>query len=466
MMLHSPAYFVLLLLSVLLSRRLSQRPRKLVLLGLSLAFYASFDFRYPLLLLGLALITYLLARRIERQRQARVSALLSVAISLGLLIYFKYLPLIQQGLLGPSAPPPEGLLLPVGISFYVFQVIGCTIDLLRRRLVCCPPLTDYLLLLVYFPRLLAGPLVSNREFLDQLSRPAASPEPGADQASYLLLLRGAVKKIVLADGLASLAEVAFATADLSPAVPIPAPLYWQGFFLYAIQIYADFSGYTDLARGSAALLGFRLPENFNRPYAAHSITDFWNRWHMSLTRWFREYFFYPLTRALIRRRGSNAIVQVLVNAATMLLIGTWHGAGWTYLVWGGWHALLLTLEKAAPRRAEGRWPRWIAQPVTFLLVSLGWVIFRSTDLTSAWFFFQGMFSGFGWRWSAEFLPAVILSFGLLGVLEASFWQPGSAGRTRAQLEVALIASLLLIGALMLLRLAAQADLPAFIYAQF
>ena len=220
----------------------------------------------------------------------------------------------------PLPPTPEGLLLPIGISFYTFQGISYIIEIYRKKITPAA-FPDLALYLAFFPKLIAGPIVSPGAFMAWLNNPSARLESSTRNEALRLIFSGLVKKIIIADNLASLADVAFRAAALPNGASLLPMLFWQGFYLYAIEIYADFSGYTDLARGSALLLGLRMPENFRQPYLATTIADFCNCWHMSLTQWFREYLFFPLSRWLLTRskRRWSQLIQITVNLIVMII---------------------------------------------------------------------------------------------------------------------------------------------------
>jgi D-alanyl-lipoteichoic acid acyltransferase DltB (MBOAT superfamily) len=227
-------------------------------------------------------------------------------------------------------------------------------------------------------------------------------------------------------------------------------LYWQGFYLYTFQIYADFSGYTDIARASALLLGFDLPENFQQPYLSSTPAVFWNRWHMTLTQWFREYLFFPVSRwlSLATGRRRPRLVQATANLLTMTLIGLWHGPGWTFVAWGLWHGVLLTLERLSGLKPAGRLQKIAAGLVCFHLVALGWVLFRADTFAAAARFVRGMLAFEQMGWLPNFLPPVLLAGGLIFALDA------------------LAAGLLAVAGLTLLKLVNGGDARPFIYGQF
>lgn len=473
MLLHTPAYLIFLLAVVLIYWLLPAVVRKPLLLVTSYIFYAWFNLRFLTLLLGLTLANYLIGLAIHANRRPRLLAWSSVAINLGVLAVFKWsgffvdsLRAVFEAIGLANLPPGLSLLLPLGISFYSFQAIAYTTEIYRKKTTPAD-LLDFALYLAFFPKLIAGPLVRPGQFLRQLRQPAVRPATEEVQAALGLLLIGLVKKVVIADSLASLSDVAFRAAARPPGeVAFPSLLFWQGFYLYSFLIYADFSGYTDIARASARLLGFGLPENFQQPYLSRTITLFWNRWHMSLTQWFREYLFFPLSRTLLGRFGSrySRTIQVLVTLVTMILIGVWHGAAWTFVVWGVWHGLLLVFDQQANLHSDRRWQTAAAGIITFHLVGIGWVIFGSSSLAAAGRFLQGMFNfsqPIGWQ---TFVPpvllAALLSFGI---------DLGQSGRLRLPAPVRpvlFVSGVVVVVCLVMLSLAHGVNARPFIYGRF
>lgn len=409
MSLHTPAYLLFLLVITLVYWGIpGAHRRKLLLLAASFIFYALFDWRFLLLLLGLILFAYWVGWRIFRGPGKKAWAVCGVALVLGLLVLFKYANFFLDSLTG--APDALQLLLPVGISFFTFQAISYLLEIYRGKLPPAGSLVDLALYLAFFPKLIAGPLVRPRQFLEGVNRLPVKPDGAVLRAGFLRVLLGLFKKVLIADSLAGMADAAFRAASLPDGAGYPTPLFIQGFYLYAIQIYADFSGYTDIARGSAALFGFTLPENFQQPYLSTRLTAFWNCWHMSLTQWFREYLYFPIVRAWLIRTGRRwpRLIQAAANLVTMTLIGLWHGASWTFVAWGSYHGLLLTLETLVGWKPQKTWQRWIGQFVTFHLVACGWILFRSSSFTAAGRFFQGLFSFQQMDWAGAYLPAIFL----------------------------------------------------------
>ena len=282
---------------------------------------------------------------------------------------------------------------------------------------------------------------------------------------------GYLKKIIIADSLGSLSSTAFHAAATGQALTFNTPLYIQGFYLFAFEIYADFSGYIDIARASAALLGIQLPENFKQPYLATSLGVFWNRWNMTLTQWFREYLYFPLTRALSQRteRRHPQLVQVITNLITMLLIGLWHGPAWTFIAWGGWHGCLLSIESMLKIKPASVRHSLIQGIITFHLVGIGWVLFRSESLTAAVNYLHALFSFNNMEWLPYYLPSIILTAALVFGIDLLTVYQARLGRLSYLKEfrpALVIASVILLSSLFLLTFARGSAVRPFIYGQF
>ena len=348
----------------------------------SYAFYGWWRADCVGLMLSLTVLNYvggLLIARSGRRGARRVWLAVSVTGSLGILGFFKYADFVlgtwNAVAGGLRLGGPVGLLgvvLPVGISFYAFQSMSYPIDIYRGT--CGPTrrFIDFACYVSLFPQLIAGPIVRYREIEGQLAERRHTAEKFAQ--GLVLFTLGLAKKVLLADALAPVAAAAF------DGGPTGATLAWVGLVAYAFQIYFDFSGYSDMAIGLGLMLGFEFPQNFNVPYQATGLRDFWRRWHMSLSRFLRDYLYFSLGGS--RRGVGRTYVNVL---ATMLLGGLWHGANWTFVLWGGYHGVLLCIERALGGRTPlSRLPRAAKCAGTFLLVTLGWVLFRSTSLGRAW----------------------------------------------------------------------------------
>jgi len=303
------------------------------------------------------------AKSAGRTGTAKGIAAFLILLCLGVLFFFKYFNFFAQTFLPAGAA--IDVILPVGISFYTFTAIGCYADVLRGESAPAPSFSSALLLIAFWPHLAAGPILRSRNILNNVE----VPEPltvASVQLSFLLIASGLVKKLLLADNIGSYVNwnIDYGVANLSMLGA------WSVVTGFAVQIYADFSGYSDMAIGFALLLGFRLPANFNYPYLASSITDFWRRWHISLSTWFRDYVYYPLggnRHGLLRACGSILLV--------FLLSGFWHGAGIGFLIWGAAHGVLLALEKVF-FKPYMRVPAFIRWFITMFAVLVLWAFFR------------------------------------------------------------------------------------------
>jgi alginate O-acetyltransferase complex protein AlgI len=363
------------------------RARLVWLLVASIYFYASWNPWLITLILFSAAVDYATALLLERTQvpwRRRLLLFVSVGTNLGLLAYFKYANFFLdtvgslQRLWGlPTRGTALNVILPLGISFYTFETISYVVDVYRGRTRAVRSLLDYALYIMFFPHLVAGPIVRPRDFLPQLRREKRFRWSRL-QVGLRCFLVGLFKKAVLADHLAAVIDPVFAAPG-----SYGSSATWLAVLGYAAQIYCDFSGYSDMAIGLAHTLGFHLPANFHMPYFAGNIAEFWRRWHMSLSSWLRDYLFIPLggSRGTKWQTCRNLLV-------TMLLGGLWHGANWTFVLWGFYHGMLLVLHRLLPSWAK---PGWLVRPVlkpiavatTFLSVCIGWVLFRSPSLAGA-----------------------------------------------------------------------------------
>ena len=354
------------------------------LLAASLVFYGWWDrWAVPVLLVSIG-FNYLVARRIEASGGKGRSWWLAAGVSgnLAALAFYKYRVFILgnlDGLLGTTTLPPAAAL-PLGISFFTFTQIAFLVDL-KRREATVPALPRYGLFVTFFPHLIAGPLYHHAQVMPQFSRPGAFRLAGTDFVAGLdLLAIGLFKKCVIADSLAPYADIVF--GDAGKGIVPGTAAAWAAILCYTFQIYFDFSGYSDMAMGLARMLGIRLPANFEAPYRAANIVEFWRRWHMTLSAFLRDYLYIPLGGN--RHGKARRYVNLL---ATMSLGGLWHGAAWTFVLWGALHGLMLCVNHffhaVFPVRAAG-WPRkGSGIALTFTAVALGWVLFRAPDIPSA-----------------------------------------------------------------------------------
>lgn len=372
------------------------RFRWLLLLVASLYFYATFKLAYVLLLLGVALVVYLVGLSMGTdQGPGRRSSLLAVGVvaALAPLLVFKYFDFFAastDALLlrarpegSPSLLPRLGLLLPVGLSFYTFSCVSYLADIYRGKLAPERHIGRFALYIAFFPKLLAGPIERATTFLPQILRPVRFTPEGVTLGLQLVLW-GLFKKVVIADRLAAFVDTTYQTPGFASPVALVIATYF-----YAFQIYCDFSGYTDIAIGATRVLGLNLMDNFRRPYFARSVPEFWsrNRWHISLNAWFRDYLYIPLGGSRVSR--PRFYFNIL---AVYMVSGLWHGAAWTFVIWGGLNGLLHLLSMAAAglkqKVAQGvRLPAPLGSLlgilVTFHLILVTWVFFRAASLSDA-----------------------------------------------------------------------------------
>ena len=359
---------------------LPAKVRNAVLAISSLAFYAVGGGKFVLLLSTCMVINYLAGLGVDApwakaRPRLRVAILVgAVAADLSILVYWKYAGFVSGQLHEVfQAVPPLQVLLPIGISFFTFHHISYVVDVYRGSRPAQRSPVQFVTYIAMFPQLVAGPIVRYHEISEQLAESRAGQRMADLAAGFPRFALGLAKKVIIADAVAPIANVVFST----PAGQLDWTTAWIGVIAYTIQIYFDFSGYSDMAIGLARMFGLRLPENFNRPYSAVSITDFWRRWHMSLSRWFRDYVYIPLGG----NRGSTGSTYRNLFIV-FVLTGVWHGANWTFLVWGLFHGGMLAFERVTglAKAEPGRWliPRRI---LTLLLVMVGWVIFRAESLS-------------------------------------------------------------------------------------
>lgn len=403
--------------------------KNLVLLLGSLVFYAWGEPRFVLLLLLSATLNYGAGLAIARDpRRAKAWLAAGVSANLALLAWFKYAGFLAEAVksaLAADFPVPH-ITLPLGISFFTFQGISYLVDVYRGEVRAQASFLRFATYKALFPQLIAGPIVRYRQIAGEMGQRVLTNERML--AGLQIFALGLAQKVLIANTLALPADRLFGAdhAELS------APTAWLGLLCYTLQIYYDFCGYSNMAIGLAHMLGFSFPPNFDRPYSARSLTEFWQRWHISLSSWFRDYLYIPLGG---NRRGP---LRTYFNLGLVfLLCGLWHGAAWTFVVWGAWHGAWLIVERMGLRGGLERLPRPLAQGFTLLLVMLGWVWFRAPDLPSAFSYF-GALSGASVQagahpWQAEIasLELVTIAIGLAGALLPTGGAPGQVVRRYA-----------------------------------
>jgi alginate O-acetyltransferase complex protein AlgI len=403
MLFDSPVYFLFLTVVVFTYWSLQRRAQNLLLLGASYFFYGWWDWRFLLLMAASTTIDFLVARRLSPTRPTpsrRLLLIVSLALNFTFLGFFKYFDffvgsaadaLRALGLSSVSVPLLQ-VVLPPGISFYTFQEVAYIVDVYKGKLEPADDFVDYALFISLFPHLIAGPIQRPSHLLPQVQR-----ERRVDHQrifdGLLLIASGLFRKCIIADNCALIANAAF-DGRLGPPSFFVVLL---GVYAFAWQIYGDFSGYSDIARGSAQLMGFHFMVNFRQPYLATSLQDFWRRWHISLSTWLRDYLYIPLGGSAhgVRRTLGNLM-------ATMLLGGLWHGANWTFVIWGAIHGGGLALERLALGRSRipgelilepgrsGRTGKWAKRILIFHLVGVAWIFFRARSVSESGAFLRAL----------------------------------------------------------------------------
>lgn len=395
MVFNSIQYAVFLPAVLVLYWRLSHRRQNAFLLVASYLFYSAWDYRFCALMVLSTVVDYTVGRLLATTHDERRRKLLfatSLAVNLAVLGFFKYFNFFIDsatealGWLGFQGDfPTLRILLPVGISFYTFHGISYTFDVYRREIEPANDPLDFAVFVAFFPQLVAGPIGRAHLQLPQFERPRNRPESGQVRSAAFLILLGLFKKVAIADALAPFVDQIFSGGSTRSWIDL-----LVGAYAFAFQIYGDFSGYSDIARGSSRLLGIELPDNFAQPYLSRNVTEFWRTWHISLSTWLRDYLYV----ALGGNRGSRARTYRNLML-TMLIGGLWHGAAWTFVIWGALHGMLLVAERARGVRV----PRCPEPPsrtdalrvfATFNVVCLTWVFFRSETLGQALSYLAGI----------------------------------------------------------------------------
>jgi D-alanyl-lipoteichoic acid acyltransferase DltB (MBOAT superfamily) len=372
------------------ARRHSPRAGILVLVGASLVFYGAWRPIYLLLLTASIAANFSLGLLMEDPFRRRTVGMAGVALNLALLCYFKYTDFIFDSInMLTGVPLPFlNIVLPLGISFFTFQQIAYLVDVMRGAPVE-RDILSYGLFVSFFPHLIAGPLVHHAEMIPQFKRERTSRSALLAARGLAIFAAGLFKKVVIADNLAQFVSPVFAHLDAGGGVTTS--WAWLATLSYTLQIYFDFSGYSDMAIGLALMFGIRLPVNFRSPYKALSIVDFWRRWHITLSRFLRDYLYIPLGGN--RLGGQRRYLNLML---TMLLGGLWHGAGWNFLIWGGLHGLYLCANRLWQERrtvavSASRLATTLSWSITFFAVVIAWVFFRARTLAGAWQMLGGLF---------------------------------------------------------------------------
>lgn len=433
-MVFSSAIFLCAFLPVLLViyRILPQRYRNPLLLLASILFYAWGAPQFIFVIVGTTVIDFYLVRWMDalpngRKRNAVLA--FTVIINVALLFYFKYMNFFIENVNAvfhavgwQQSIPWTSLALPIGISFYTFESLTYVIDVYRRIHKPQDNIWDYQLYILLFPKLIAGPIIRYHDLADQIHGRAAEDNDTNRLLGFYRFCIGLGKKVLIANVLAEFVDRVYGDAAGMGGIPpetLGAITAWMAAIAYTFQIYFDFSGYSDMAIGLGRMFGFRFPENFNNPYVATSISDFWRRWHITLGSWMRNYLYIPL--------GGNQVSpsRLYFNLWMVFLIsGLWHGASWNFIAWGAYHGFFLVLERAFLSKWLAKLPRVLNVVYAFTTVVFGWVLFRLENMQQAWAYLGAMF-----RWEGTYIPLdshALAMFGLATVFAFFLLLPKSS----------------------------------------
>jgi alginate O-acetyltransferase complex protein AlgI len=459
----SAVYLVFLVLVVLAYWRMRHEGQNRFLLAASYFFYGWWDWRFLLVMIASTAMDFAIARAISTSTapSKRKSLLVaSLVINFSILGFFKYFNFFIDSavrfaaVLGLHSIPHAlfSIILPPAISFYTFQEVAYIVDVYYGRVAAATSFVDYGLFISFFPHLIAGPIQRPSHLLPQVQEPRVADERRIYDG-VMLILSGLFRKCVIADSCGALANAAFAGRMGSTAIAA-----FIGMYAFAWQIYGDFSGYSDIARGSAQVLGFHFMVNFRQPYLATSLQDFWRRWHISLSTWLRDYLYIPLGGS---KHGERQTYRNLFT--TMLLGGLWHGANWTFVLWGGLHGAGLAVERALGL-AKTATSTWLRRILVFHFVCFGWILFRASSIGAAWTYL-GQFAHWSWRPTYVAALSYLVIFTLpLFLIDLRLEHTGEeyllqTGRYRWQVAAAA-------AAVIAVAMLSQGESSAFIYFQF
>ncbi|NLG05675.1 MAG: MBOAT family protein [Clostridia bacterium] len=404
MLFNSLAFAFFMPLVFFLYWALPHKLRWMMLLIANAMFYMSWEPKYLLVIVAMTIVSYLCARLMEKSKngkQKKVILIVGILLTLASLLFFKYtnftLSSIGQILKMCSVPVGEytlKLMMPIGISFYTFQMVGYLADVYKGKITAQHHIGKYALFVSFFPNILSGPIERAGNMFVQFDEEKTFDYQETVYGLRLILL-GFLKKMVFADSMSKYVDQIFDHATQYQGLGLIIAI-----ILFTFQIYCDFSGYSDIAIGVARLLGIQLMTNFKQPYYAGSVKEFWSRWHISLSSWFRDYVYIPLggNRVSKARRNLNLMI-------TFLASGLWHGANWTYVLWGGIHGIYQIVENTVTELIHGKgkkpstsvFNRLLHVLLTFILVSFAWMFFRANSISDAWYIMTHMFSGFDWN---------------------------------------------------------------------
>lgn len=378
-----------------------RRYKNIVLLIFSIIFYFYGEPKYILLMLIEVLFSYFMTLSLEKNKSKSLLGII-VSFHIFLLCVFKYFNFIITNInsIFDGNISLLNIVLPIGISFYTFQIISYEVDVYRGKVKASKSLIDYMTYVFLFPQLIAGPIVR----YETVSKELKSRKVTLEDFSYGVnrFIIGLFKKVVIANNIGELCNILNSSSEVSVL------LYWILGISYMLQIYFDFSGYSDIAIGIGRMIGFKFPENFNYPYTANSVTDFWRRWHMTLSSWFRDYVYIPLggNRVSILKHIRNILV-------VWMLTGLWHGASWNFIIWGIYFGVILIIEKYCLNKVLEKLPRVIRNIYAMFIVMISFIIFSSDDISSALVSIKGLFSFSSLKFSNDFIIYYIRSYGVI-----------------------------------------------------
>lgn len=469
MLFSSGTFWVLFLVFIPVYSLLKRRLWQMIVFVVAFSFYFYYKSSgvFVVLLFATSLFDWLLSRLLVRLKSVTARKLCvacSLTASLGILGYFKYANFFMwniSAMVGANFQPLD-LILPVGISFYTFQSISYIVDVYKGRVAPTHTWLEYAFFLSFFPALVAGPIVRADYFLPQIRENRHATRDEVYMGFWLIIL-GVVKKAIIADYIAQYNDLIFQS-----------PTGYSGFETvmgiigYTMQIYCDFSGYSDMAIGIALIMGFRLAQNFNFPYKSQNLTDFWRRWHISLSTWLRDYIYIPLGG---NRKGTRR--TYINNFATMLIGGLWHGAAWKFVFWGAMHGAGLAVHKASKPwldRLGSSWPvKALSWFVTMTVVALLWVFFRADSWTDSWLIIKNAFTDFSLDYALPFASARMLWLIMMLViivahaLPTNFWGKAAAAFVKSPWIIKLLIFIVVVQLVIELR---GEDVAPFIYFQF
>ncbi len=397
-----------------------KRFKNFVILFSSILFYSWGAPKFIFVIIGTTLLDFFLVRKMYYSSKALTQKLflsLSVSLNLGLLFYFKYCDFFVENIntvlynLGWSELGWVQVVLPIGISFYTFETVTYVVDVYRRVHAPLKNFWEYQLYIILFPKLIAGPIVRFHEIADQISDRSQNDTYSYKLSGFIRFVIGLSKKVLIANVMGAYADSVLG-ASFSDLSSLSA---WLGILAYTFQIYFDFSGYSDMALGLGMMMGFSFPENFNNPYTAKSITDFWRRWHITLGAWMRNYLYIPL--------GGNQVskARLYFNLWLVFLVsGFWHGASWNFIIWGAYHGLFLVLERAFLLKLYKQLPGLLSTLLCFFIVMIGWVFFRLERFEDAVDFISNLFAFRGFETNPQALTRETILVFLLAALFAFF----------------------------------------------